>query len=86
MSGFVSSGNGANRVRLSQSHIVRFTKLTIDENLVNCASMQTRPRFKKVAWTRFLCPGWLYTGVSRYNNPGHKKRVQATMLTTDNPL
>ncbi len=31
-----------------------------------------------VAWTRFLCPGWLHTYASRYNKPGHEKRVQAT--------
>ncbi len=34
----------------------------------------------KVAWTRFLCPGWLHREVSICNHPGHKKRVQATLL------
>ncbi len=33
-----------------------------------------------VAWTRFLCQGLLYLDIPVCtNNPGHKKRVQATV-------
>ncbi len=38
---------------------------------------------RKVAWTRFLCPGLLHLDASVYNNPGHKKRVQATFRNDD---